>query len=103
VQLLSSALARLQLQHRGGGAAAGESAGAALGGAEPVAAAGAVDGLAHSAAQSSCCQVLRAHGVRRENVRLNTGSDTFAFNKAQLSFLPAEYTPPRGSYGKGAS
>eukprot|EP01043_Picozoa_sp_COSAG02_P034496 COSAG02_NODE_2415_length_8913_cov_2.989676_8_plen_997_part_00 len=93
VQLLSSSLGRLQLQHRIGTkptAAAGE-AGAA------------VDGVALSAAQDDWCQVLRAYGVRRENVRLNTGKDVYAFNKVQASFLPEEYRPPPGSHGKAAS
>ena len=90
VQLLSSSLERLQLQHRGG--------------AEPASAAGAaVDDEALSAAQDGWCQTLRAYGVRRENVRLNTGKDVYAFNKAQVSFLPSEYRPPAGSHGKAAS
>ena len=36
------------------------------------------------------CQVLRGFGVRRENVRMNTGSDRFAFNAVQRNFLPEE-------------
>eukprot|EP01052_Picozoa_sp_SAG31_P009879 SAG31_NODE_529_length_14420_cov_20.000140_12_plen_83_part_00 len=43
---------------------------------------------------------LRRHGVRRENVRLNTGTDRYAFNALQMNFLPEEYKPPAGSYGK---
>ena len=34
--------------------------------------------------------VLRGYGVRRENVRMNTGSDRFAFNGVQRGFLPEE-------------
>lgn len=36
------------------------------------------------------CQTLRGYGVRRENVRMNTGSDRFAFNTVQRNFLPEE-------------
>jgi hypothetical protein len=36
------------------------------------------------------CQTLRGFGVRRENVRMNTGSDRFAFNAVQRNFLPEE-------------
>ena len=36
------------------------------------------------------CQTLRGYGVRRENVRMNTGSDRFAFNAVQRNFLPEE-------------
>jgi hypothetical protein len=46
---------------------------------------------------------LRANGVRRENVRINTGSDVFAFNVIQQSFLPEMYRPPDGSYGRNVS
>lgn len=46
------------------------------------------------------CQTLRGYGVRRENVRMNTGSDRFAFNAVQRNFLPEEYKPPEGAYGK---
>ena len=92
VQLLASSLRRLQLQHRGG--------------ANPPAAAcqaGSVDSVALSAAQDSWCRILRAYGVRRDNVRLNTSKDVYAFNKAQIAFLPEEYRPPPGSHGKAAS
>ena len=89
VHLLSSCLGRLQLQHRRG--------------TDVDAAGAAVDGGALSAAQDSWCQVLRAYGVRRENVRLNTRKDVYAFNKAQVTFLPDEYRPPPGSHGKAAS
>ena len=53
--------------------------------------------------QAQLLESMRGHGVRRENVRLNTGVDLFAFNSLQTSFLPAHYRPPPGSYGKNAS
>ena len=31
--------------------------------------------------------MMRRHGVRRENVRLNTGTDRFAFNALQVSAI----------------
>ena len=93
VQLLSSTLGRLQLQYRDGTSSTASTSEAGV----------AVDGVALSAAQDDWCQVLRAHGVRRENVRLNTGKDIYAFNKAQVPFLPEEYRPPPGSHGKVAS
>jgi hypothetical protein len=36
------------------------------------------------------CQIFRGYGVRRENVRMNTGSDRFAVNAVQRNFLPEE-------------
>jgi hypothetical protein len=48
-------------------------------------------------------QLFREYGVRRENVRLNTGSDRYAFNGLQHSLLPEEYQPPAGTYGKNVS
>ena len=129
MSLLSATLARLQLQHRDGGSEEGAAqsrgedrpislpkAAAAVGfavlvpGALPIAAAAAVashyhsvDGVAHSTTQAAWCQTLRSYGVRRENVRLNTGKDTFAFNAIQVKFLPEEYRPPPGAAGKGTS
>ena len=50
--------------------------------------------------RQAALDMLRRHGVRRENVRLNTGTDRFAFNALQINFLPEEYKPPPGSYGK---
>lgn len=46
---------------------------------------------------------LRSYGVRRENVRLNTGQDRYAFNQVQLKFLPADYRPPANAYGSSIS
>ena len=48
-------------------------------------------------------QAMRRRGVRRENVRLNTGKRTFAFNWLQQTMLPEPYRPPKGSAkgGKG--
>ena len=46
---------------------------------------------------------MRRRGVRRENVRLNTGRRLYAFNWLQQSMLPEAYRPPKGSAkgGKG--
>ena len=81
--VLSETLARMHLQHRGEAAAAS------------------VDGVAHEAAQASWLASVRQFGVRRDNVRLNIGRDTYAFNAVQQKFLPEEYRPPDGSAGKG--
>ena len=43
--------------------------------------------------------VMRSHGVRRENLRLNIGNDRYAFNEYQVPFLPEVYRPPQGTYG----
>ena len=37
--------------------------------------------------------------VRRENVRINIGSDKYAFNVLQMNFIPDAYKPPAGSFG----
>ena len=47
--------------------------------------------------------LLRSKGVRRDNVRLNTGNDNYAFNSLQQGFLPEMYRPPPGSYGTNIS
>ena len=39
----------------------------------------------------------------RPQVRLNTGLDWFAFNALQQGFLPMQYRPPAGSYGRNTS
>ena len=43
--------------------------------------------------------IMRMYGVRRENVRLNIGTDGFAFNKIQRQFLPFEYRPHGNACG----
>ena len=43
-------------------------------------------------------ELMRSHGVRREIVRCNVGSDRYAFSEIQLPFLPEEYRPPDGTY-----
>ncbi len=54
--------------------------------------------------QPNCyLNVIRSNGVRRENARLNTGLDIFAFNILQQGFLPEEYRPPLGSFGANKS
>ena len=52
---------------------------------------------------SDAVQVMRRRGVRRENVRRNTGKRLYAFNWLQQSMLPEAYRPPEGSAkgGKG--
>ena len=47
--------------------------------------------------------VLRGYGVRRENVRLNTGRRLYAFNWLQQTMLPEPYRPPDGSAKGGKS
>ena len=44
------------------------------------------------------CKLLRAHGVRRRNLLLNTGQDKYAFNAVQVKSLPVCYRPPAGTY-----
>ncbi|KAH8048027.1 phosphatidylinositol-3,4-bisphosphate 4-phosphatase [Aureococcus anophagefferens] len=44
------------------------------------------------------CKLLRAHGVRRRNLLLNTGQDRYAFNAVQVKSLPVCYRPPAGTY-----
>ena len=44
---------------------------------------------------------MRRRGVRRENVRLNTGRRLYAFNWLQQSMLPEPYRPPKGSASGG--
>ena len=44
-------------------------------------------------------QVLRTHGVRRENVRKNIGKAQYAFNSIQNYMLPIEYQCPPGTGG----
>lgn len=53
--------------------------------------------------KSRLTQTLREHGVRRANVRLNTGRPMYAFNGLQYLTLPLEYRPPAGTYGKNVS
>lgn len=43
--------------------------------------------------------VMRARGVRRDNLEKNTGSRYFAFNKVQVRGLPLRYRPPVGCFG----
>ena len=38
---------------------------------------------------------MRAFGVRKDNVKLNTGKTGYAFNALQKRMLPAAYQPPR--------
>ena len=60
-------------------------------------------GLGGEEAVFDAVQTMRRRGVRRENVRLNTGKRLFAFNWLQQSMLPEAYRPPKGSAkgGKG--
>ena len=51
----------------------------------------------HAAHLSEAVQAMRRRGVRRENVRLNTGKRLYAFNFLQQNFLPEAYRPPEGS------
>ena len=44
---------------------------------------------------------MRRRGVRRENVRLNTGRRLYAFSWLQRQALPAPYRPPDGSAKSG--
>ena len=46
-------------------------------------------------------QTMRRRGVRRENVRLNTGRRLYAFNWVQQQALPDAYSPPEGSAAGG--
>ncbi|KAH8044643.1 phosphatidylinositol-3,4-bisphosphate 4-phosphatase [Aureococcus anophagefferens] len=39
------------------------------------------------------CKLLRAHGVRRRNLLLNTGQDKYAFNAVQVASLPSATGP----------
>ena len=39
---------------------------------------------------------MRRLGVRRENVRLNSGRRLYAFNWIQKTMLPEEYRAPEG-------
>jgi hypothetical protein len=47
--------------------------------------------------------IMRASGVRRDNCFMNTGSDQYAFNSLQQSFLPSVYCPPASAAKGGAS
>jgi hypothetical protein len=60
------------------------------------------DQLARNAEKLSL-NVLRKHGVRRDNVYDNTQSRMYAFNGFQQSQLPPVYRPPKGSAGGGAA
>ena len=64
---------------------------------------GSQHGLGSDEAVLDAVQIMRRRGVRRENVRLNTGKRCFAFNWLQQSMLPDAYRPPKGSAkgGKG--
>ena len=44
------------------------------------------------------CKLLRRHGVRRSNLRANTGQDKYAFNAVQVKSLPVCYRPPAGTF-----
>lgn len=44
--------------------------------------------------------LMRSHGVRRENVIVNIENPSYAFNMVTLALLPEEYTPPAGT-GRG--
>lgn len=46
---------------------------------------------------ASAVQIMRRGGVRRENVRLNTGRRLYAFNWLQQMALPEAFRPPDGS------
>ena len=43
---------------------------------------------------------LRAQGVRIMNCGMNTGKESYAFNRFQVSHLPDELKPPLESIGK---
>ena len=47
------------------------------------------------------CKNIRRFGVRRDNVRLNTGQTKYAFNHTQTKFLPICFRPPGGTHGGG--
>ena len=47
------------------------------------------------------CKLLRAHGVRRRNLLLNTGQDKYAFNAVQVKSLPVP--TPRVSLSRATS
>eukprot|EP00501_MAST-03F_sp_TOSAG23-6_P001316 GSMAST32.ASY1.ANO1.1364.1 assembled CDS len=53
----------------------------------------------HDLVLHDAINVMRSHGVRRENALKNTGKDKFCFSRLQQSFLPLEYIPPLGTGG----
>jgi hypothetical protein len=46
---------------------------------------------------------MRSRGVRRHNVKKNTGKPQYAFNVLQVMTLPDPYKPPIGCFGKNKS
>lgn len=56
-------------------------------------------GMTKSKVLHDAINVMRSHGVRRENALKNTGKDKFCFSRLQQSFLPLEYIPPLGTGG----
>lgn len=59
-------------------------------------------GLSERAA-AQALEAMRQQGVRRENVRQNTGRRLYAFNWMQQKFLPAAYRPPEGTAKGGGA
>jgi hypothetical protein len=63
----------------------------------------AVHGPLRRTTRSRVREVMRRHGVRLQNALKNTGKMRFAFNAAQMLFLPPQLRPPEGTGGNNAT